>query len=157
MFELNVGSTPCQVTPAEYKQLAAKTDGCATFLFTSSLNWATTNISALLRYSGSDIAIVVRDALMQPVRKVLAATHFKSVSVTDPTTNETTTKLTPCSPGDPEAEEKTWTDIGTEELLEPPLKIGDFLNSIASVRPSVAQGDIQKHIDWTSESGADGA
>ena len=32
------------------------------------------------RYSGSDIAVVVRDALMQPVRKVLSATHFKQVS-----------------------------------------------------------------------------
>lgn len=31
------------------------------------------------RYSGSDIAVVVRDALMQPVRKVLSATHFKAV------------------------------------------------------------------------------
>lgn len=30
-------------------------------------------------YSGSDIAVVVRDALMQPVRKVLSATHFKEV------------------------------------------------------------------------------
>jgi SpoVK/Ycf46/Vps4 family AAA+-type ATPase len=32
------------------------------------------------RYSGSDIAVIVRDALMQPVRKVLSATHFKEVS-----------------------------------------------------------------------------
>ena len=30
-------------------------------------------------YSGSDISIVVRDALMQPVRKVIGATHFKRV------------------------------------------------------------------------------
>lgn len=28
-------------------------------------------------YSGADIQIVVRDALMQPVRKVQSATHFK--------------------------------------------------------------------------------
>lgn len=32
-------------------------------------------------YSGSDIAVVVRDALMQPVRKVLSATHFKKVRI----------------------------------------------------------------------------
>lgn len=31
-------------------------------------------------YSGSDIAILVRDALMQPIRKVQSATHFKWVS-----------------------------------------------------------------------------
>ena len=31
------------------------------------------------RYSGADISIVVRDAMMQPVRKVQQATHFKMV------------------------------------------------------------------------------
>ena len=33
----------------------------------------------LVRYSGADISIVVRDAMMQPVRKVQQATHFKMV------------------------------------------------------------------------------
>lgn len=58
MFELNIGTTPCTLTQADYRALAQKTDG----------------------YSGSDLAVVVRDALMQPVRKVLSATHFKQVS-----------------------------------------------------------------------------
>lgn len=58
IFELNVGTTPCQLTQKDYRALAESTDG----------------------YSGSDIAVVVRDALMQPVRKVLSATHFKKVS-----------------------------------------------------------------------------
>jgi vacuolar protein-sorting-associated protein 4 len=33
-------------------------------------------------YSGSDIAIAVQDALMEPVRKIQQATHFKKVSGT---------------------------------------------------------------------------
>ena len=33
------------------------------------------------RFSGADISIVVRDALMQPVRKVQNATHFKRVII----------------------------------------------------------------------------
>lgn len=57
MFHLNIGTTPCQLSQADYRALAEKTDG----------------------YSGSDLAVVVRDALMQPVRKVLSATHFKEV------------------------------------------------------------------------------
>lgn len=58
MFELNVGTTPCHLTNKDYRQLGDATNG----------------------YSGSDIAVVVRDALMQPVRKVLSSTHFKKVS-----------------------------------------------------------------------------
>ena len=34
------------------------------------------------RYSGADIGVCVRDALMEPVRKVQRATHFKNVSIT---------------------------------------------------------------------------
>ena len=57
MFEISVGDTPCQLTQADYKTLAQLSDG----------------------YSGSDIAIAVQDALMQPVRKIQTATHYKKV------------------------------------------------------------------------------
>lgn len=59
IFELNVGSTPCTLTLKEYRYLAQITEG----------------------YSGSDIAVVVRDALMQPIRKLLSSTHFKKVGL----------------------------------------------------------------------------
>ena len=58
MFKLSMGSTPTKITDAEYNVLAQKTDG----------------------YSGADINLVVRDALMQPVRKVQSATHWVKVS-----------------------------------------------------------------------------
>ncbi|KAH8101489.1 AAA-domain-containing protein [Cristinia sonorae] len=132
MFMLHVGDTPCELTNQDYRTLGDKTEG----------------------YSGSDISIVVRDALMQPVRKVLSATHFKRVpSPTDP--NQM--KWTPCSPGDPAAVEKTWTDIEGDELLEPPLRVGDFLKSLESTRPTVTAEDIKKHDQWTLESGNEGA
>ena len=87
---------------------------------------------------------------MQPVRKVLSATHFKYVPCpTDPSKM----KWTPCSPGDPEAVEKAWTEIGTDDLLEPPLRLNDFLKAIDSVRPTVSDEDIKKHTDWTNDSG----
>ncbi|KAI5822364.1 hypothetical protein K523DRAFT_422079 [Schizophyllum commune Tattone D] len=136
MFQLNVGTTPCQLTAAHYKLLADKTDG----------------------YSGSDISIVVRDALMQPVRKVIGATHFKRVKAAvrnadGELTDEMKMKWTPCSPGDPEAVEKSWSDIESDELEEPPLKLNDFLKSLSTVRPTVTQEDIRKHDEWTKESG----
>ncbi|TFK44629.1 AAA-domain-containing protein [Crucibulum laeve] len=134
MFEIHVGTTPCQLTPKDYRVLAENTEG----------------------YSGSDIAIVVRDALMQPVRKVISATHFKHVP--DPASDSTeATKWTPCSPGDPDALEKSWSDIGSDELLEPPLKLADFMKSLESTRPTVTESDIKRHEEWTKESGNDGA
>lgn len=137
MFELNVGTTPHGLSPADFKHLATITDG----------------------YSGSDIAVIVRDALMQPVRKVLAATHFKEVDteVDRDGIIETVRKLTPCSPGAPGAIEKTWTDVNSEELLEPLLGVRDFERSIQINRPTVSQADIQKHIAFTNESGGEGA
>ncbi|KIM39058.1 hypothetical protein M413DRAFT_447414 [Hebeloma cylindrosporum] len=134
MFEIHVGDTPCQLGPKDYRILADRTEG----------------------YSGSDISIVVRDALMQPIRKVISATHFKKVP--DPNSDtQALTKWTPCSPGDPDAVEKSWSDIGSDELLEPPLKVADFLKSLDSTRPTVTESDIKKHDEWTKESGHDGA
>ena len=87
---------------------------------------------------------------MQPVRKVLSATHFKQVpSPTDPGAK----KWTPCSPGDPDAIEKSWNDIESDELLEPPLRVADFLKSLETTRPTVTAEDIRKHDQWTLESG----
>ena len=57
MFELNVGETPNDLTHKDFKALGEMTEG----------------------YSGSDIAIAVRDALMEPIRKLRMATHFKPV------------------------------------------------------------------------------
>lgn len=41
-------------------------------------------------------------------------------------------KWTPCSPGDPSAVEKTWTDIGEKELQEPPLGVSHFNAKLTS-------------------------
>lgn len=128
MFEIHIGSTPCQLEPRDYRTLADKTEG----------------------YSGSDISTLVHDALMQPIRKVIGATHFKRAA--DP--NDGQMRMwTPCSPGDPDAIEKSWQDVATDELLEPPLRVGDFLKSLESTRPTVTESDIKKHDQWTRESG----
>lgn len=57
MFEISVGSTPCELRQTDYKSLAQLSEG----------------------YSGSDMSIAVQDALMQPVRKIQTATHYKKV------------------------------------------------------------------------------
>lgn len=62
MFELAVGNTPCELSQADFRQLADLSEG----------------------YSGSDISIAVQDALMQPVRLIQTATHYKQVRATLP-------------------------------------------------------------------------
>lgn len=86
---------------------------------------------------------------MQPVRKVISATHFKPVL---PSASGKV-KWTPCSPGDPETVEKSWTEIESDELVEPPLKLQDFIKSLESTRPTVTEADIKRHEEWTKESG----
>jgi vacuolar protein-sorting-associated protein 4 len=58
IIKMNIANTPNSLTEKNLKELAKRTE----------------------RFSGADIAVLVRDALMQPVRKVQKATHFKKVS-----------------------------------------------------------------------------
>jgi len=119
-------------------------------------------------YSGSDISIAVQDALMQPVRKIQQATHFKRVSNRSMLARhfmadhgqklvEGKEKLTPCSPGDEEAEVKTWVDVPSDMLLEPLVEFKDFERAIKASRPTVSADDLQRNQSWTDEFGSEGA
>ncbi|PYH98292.1 vacuolar protein sorting-associated protein 4 [Aspergillus ellipticus CBS 707.79] len=129
MFMLAVGSTPCELTQADYRTLAEMSDG----------------------YSGSDISIAVQDALMQPIRKIQTATHYKKVIL------DGAEKLTPCSPGDQGAMEMSWTTVEAEQLLEPPLILKDFIKAVRNSRPTVSQEDLSRNSEWTKEFGSEGA
>lgn len=98
---------------------------------------------------------------MQPVRKVLSATHFKPIPSPQTEAQQGLggrwPKWTPCSPGDPDAREKSWSDVESDELLEPPLKMADFVRAVGQVRPTVTEEDIRKHVAWTDDSGEAGA
>lgn len=66
-------------------------------------------------------------------------------------------KLTPCSPGDKGATEMSWTDIESDQLLEPPLRVKDFIKAIKASRPTVSKADLDRNADWTQEFGSEGA
>lgn len=57
MFEITVGNTPCDLSADDYATLGSITEGL----------------------SGSGISIVVREAPMQPVKKIRTATHYRKV------------------------------------------------------------------------------
>jgi vacuolar protein-sorting-associated protein 4 len=65
-------------------------------------------------------------------------------------------KLTPCSPGDPEALEMSWEDVDGDKLLEPPVTRRDFERAIKASRPTVSEADLRRNEEWTKEFGSEG-
>jgi len=136
MFKLHMGNTPASVTEDEYRDLGDRTEG----------------------YSGADISIVVRDALMQPVRKVQTATHFCTVSGPDKKDPNVMRHdlLTPCSPGTPGAREMTWMEVDGEKLMEPVVTYKDMLKSVSTQKPTVNADDLVKLDQFREDFGQDG-
>jgi len=136
MFTLHMGNTPNEIDPEGYRQLGIRSEG----------------------YSGSDIAIVVRDAMMQPVRKVQSATHFKKV--TGPSRDDpdkiVNDLLEPCSGGAKGAIEMTWMDVPGPKLKEPLVTYQDMVLSLTTSKPSVNEEDIKAHIAFTTDFGQEG-
>ncbi|XP_077285212.1 vacuolar protein sorting 4 [Arctopsyche grandis] len=136
MFKLHLGNTAHQLTDQDLKVLAERSDG----------------------YSGADISIVVRDALMQPVRKVQMATHFKKITGPSPTDHSVIVDdlFTPCSPGDSEAIEMTWVDVPGDKLYEPPVTMSDMQRSLATSKPTVNDEDMVKLDKFKEDFGQEG-
>ncbi|XP_054165243.1 vacuolar protein sorting-associated protein 4-like [Oppia nitens] len=136
IIKMNIGNTPNSLTEQDIRILAKKTDG----------------------FSGADISVLIRDALMQPVRKVQSATHFKKVSGqsrTDP--NETIDDLlTPCSPGERGAIEMSWVNVPGDKLLEPVVSMSDMLLSLANSKPTVNENDLKKLKSFMDDFGQEG-
>lgn len=134
MFKLNIGETQCTLTPQDYHTLANITEG----------------------YSGHDIAVVVKDALMQPIRKIQSATHFKRIDSVDEETGENFVQYQPCSPGDADAIEMNWMELEGDQLKEPDLCLTDFLKAVKTNKPTVNQQDLDKFVEFTNDFGSEG-
>ncbi|XP_052445288.1 vacuolar protein sorting-associated protein 4B-like isoform X1 [Carassius gibelio] len=133
MFKLHLGSTPNNLNESDFITLGKKTDG----------------------YSGADISIVVRDALMQPIRRVQSATHFKKVRGKAWNNPEAVVDdlLTPSSPNDPDAIQMTWEDVARDKLLEPIVSLEDMLMSLEKTKPTVNEEDLEKMKKFTQDFG----
>lgn len=133
MFKLHIGNTPHDLIEDDFKELASATEG----------------------YSGADIGILVRDAIMQPIRTLQNATFFKTIEVEEEGKG-TVRKLTPCSPGDPDGRPMDLMSIQPEELHVPVVCRRDFEMALASTKPSVGKENIERHLKFTTEKGQSG-
>ncbi|XGW23460.1 hypothetical protein V3C99_005582 [Haemonchus contortus] len=136
MFRLDVGRNNNNLTDNDYKLLAERTEG----------------------YSGYDINILVKDALMQPIRRVQSATHFKYVSGPSPSDPKVIVHdlLAPCSPGDRGAMPMSWLDVPGDKLAEPILTMHDMMRSLATVKPTVNAADLTKLEQFKNDFGQEG-
>lgn len=124
MIQKNLGDVPHCVQREDFRKLSEMTDG----------------------FSGSDISVFVRGALMQPLRRLQLATHFKKQG----------SKYVPCSPGDVKAIEMKLEQVSPDELEVPLVTMNDFIRALEKSRPSVSQSDLERYVEFTSDFGEDG-
>lgn len=127
MLRQYIGKTPHSLTEADLHQLAVATDG----------------------YSGADISVLVRDALLEPVRRCRIATHFKHAVL------HGQLFWTPCAPSDPDPtkEERQLMSIPGAQLMPPEVSMRDFLAVLEQSKPSVSREELERHAEWTKRFG----
>lgn len=143
MFKVHLGDTPSTLAgPKDYDALAARTEG----------------------FSGSDIAVVVKDVLMEPVRKTQDATHFRSFRPREASGTggaEGGEMLEACSPGEPGAFAATLAELADRGLAgrvaTPSITMRDFEKALLKARPTVSAKDIEVQEKFTSEFGEEGS
>ena len=132
MFKLHLGNTAKDLSDADYEELGRMSEG----------------------YSGADIGIVVRDAIMQPVRTLQNAQFFKKISVQEE--GNTVVRYSPCSPGDPEGVKMDLMSVQPDELHVPAVCQRDFELALSKTKPSVGKDTVERHTRFTAEKGQSG-
>ncbi|CAM4866752.1 unnamed protein product [Rotaria socialis] len=131
MFKTHVGTnTFHMIKEHEWMQLAQKSE----------------------HYSGADIGVVCREALLRPIRRLGSATHFKRVQ--NPKPYGPRELWVACSPGDPDAQSLTLDTIEPDELCEPPVTMSDMLATLDRIKSSINEIDMAKYRDFTETFGA---
>eukprot|EP00917_Polyrhabdina_sp_WS-2016_P027963 GHVP01059685.1.p3 GENE.GHVP01059685.1~~GHVP01059685.1.p3 ORF type:complete len:286 (-),score=73.95 GHVP01059685.1:3675-4436(-) len=125
MIKVHIGNEKTTLTEKEIKFIGKKTEG----------------------YSGSDISHIVRDSLMQTVRRMQTSGSFKKINLNGKT------KYMPCSPGDKDAIKMSLNDIEDDCIEAEPLTFSDLIKSLEKVKPSVSEKDIEMHMEFTREFG----
>ncbi len=154
IFKIHLGDTPHNLTEADFVTLGSLTEG----------------------FSGSDISVMVRQALMEPLRKCRVAKYFKRE--THPPAGSSTARYFPvildppcqhCPPDlstAPAPHRKPCRSCGSErvdlfelksdELRVPDITMDDFLHVAKASKSSVAATELTRFVQWTKEFGEEG-
>ena len=151
MFKLNLGDTPNNLTDDEFRQLGEASEG----------------------YSGSDVAVVVREALMEPLRKCKVARQYIVLEDGHYVPCEEYPNCPYCpmalstNPGGVEAMKGARCehcgairiglyDVPSEALQVPPIVFSDFTKALSRAHSSVGADELERFVEWTAEYGQDG-
>merc|ERR1712228_244031 len=104
-------------------------------------------------FTGSDICMIVRDAVMNPIRRIQSAKYFKHIN-----DGNGTFKWIACHSMDDGALKMTLMDIPQNEqseLVIDDVAIDDFLKALTTAQKSIHDDDIQRFAQWKQDFGVD--
>lgn len=131
IFKVHLGDTPHSLVEQDFQDLGARTDG----------------------FSGSDISTVVKDVLMQPIRLLREATHFRQIR--HPLDGGVAYE--PCPPSAPGAKEMSLQDFAdkgvADRVLPPTITKTDFEKVLLRAKPTVSYSDLDVFERFTQEFG----
>ncbi len=154
MFKINLGDTPHCISEEEFIKLGEAAEG----------------------YSGSDIKVLVQEALMEPLRKCQTAKQF----VQDEKGNYHPCEDYPHCPRCPlalyqqcsgescappgqkttcphcRAERMSLYDVPSERLAVPLVAFNDFQRALKKAHSSVGTDELARFVQWTEEFGQEG-
>lgn len=147
MVKLHLGDTPNQLTERDFDELGAITDGA----------------------SGSDIKVLVKEALMQPLRTCQKAQQFLPVGdfLVPCEKYPNCSKCPPKLSRDKKGKDYTcqscgairmqlW-DVPPEKLKAPDVKVSDFQKVLKHSFSSVSAEELTEYTNWTNLFGQEGA
>lgn len=148
MVRLHLGDTPNNLTEADFEQLGHLTKGA----------------------SGSDIKVLVKEALMQPLRRCQQAKQFVvdkdgnfHPCIQYPNCPKCPPKLNTDPPGTDYtcrycgARRMTLWEVEPTKLVAPQVDAKDFKTVMKHSVSSVSPEELKQFVDWTKQFGQDGA
>uniref|UniRef100_H3GA44 vesicle-fusing ATPase n=1 Tax=Phytophthora ramorum TaxID=164328 RepID=H3GA44_PHYRM len=127
MLGIHLGDTPNELSDSNFTAIAEKTDGC----------------------SGSDISVLVRDALMEPLRKCQQAQFFTPC----PDCKAPCRRCGALRMRLYDLPERGYSD---EKLRPPMISMSDFTRVLEHSTATVASDELSQFVKWTQEFGQEG-
>ena len=149
MFHLHLGDTPSELNEEDFERLGAMTQGA----------------------SGSDIKVIVKEALMEPLRRCQQAKQFIVDAEGNyhpcqkyPNCPRCPPKLSTDKPGQTyecshcgAIRMELWDLPDPNKLVAPVVVIADFERAMSHAFSSVSPEELKRFVDWTKQFGQDGA